>query len=183
MQSEDLKNQIKLLRDQLNKSIIFNQNNQITTNNGNITNITILRNFGEENLDILDEEYLIERFIYCDIVGLIRDLHFDPDHPENHNIDYTSNVIKKYRNGKWVNSPWKQGICDLILSKVKILETVPIKCKDRIDSEEDGYTKAEFDESAEELDEIRYEAKMQNTVSEAFNKANAIQAKWNPPQR
>jgi len=169
---ELLQNQIKQLQDQIknNKSIVATQNN---TNNGNVTNITntiVLRNFGDENLDILDEESMIHKFIYCDIVGLIRDLHFDPDHPENHNLDYTKSVIKRYRNGKWVNSPWKQGICDLIMSKVRILETVPVNLKDRIERQEDEYTIEEFEESAEELAEIKYEAQRQNTNADIYNK-------------
>jgi len=65
----------------LNNTKIQNQNNQ--TNNNIIINC-----FGSENLDYITDKVILHCMdkIYGSIPLLIEKIHFDPDHPENHNI-------------------------------------------------------------------------------------------------
>lgn len=78
---EDLRNQNELLKNTRSMNI---QNNTITTNNNIIINA-----FGNENLDYIKKEYihaLIQAGPYASIQKLIKHIHFNPNHKENHNI-------------------------------------------------------------------------------------------------
>lgn len=77
-----------------NNTQIDTQNNtQIDTQNNNI-NINI-NAFGHENLDYIDDAF-IKRCInqvYKSIPSLIEHVHFDPKHPENHNVKITNKKL------------------------------------------------------------------------------------------
>ena len=63
-----------------------------TTNNNNTNNIIVVNNYGKENTDYLTVEKikkLLDR-PYDSVQELIRMLHFDVDHPENHNVKITN---------------------------------------------------------------------------------------------
>ena len=80
---ENLKTENEILKNSKNTTI---QNNSITNNNNN--NI-IINAFGKENLKYIDKEYihgLIKEGPYGSIRKLIKYIHFNPDHKENHNI-------------------------------------------------------------------------------------------------
>ena len=81
---ESLKKQNEILQNEKNTLI----QNTITTNN--TTNNTVIINaFGKENLDYIKKEYihrLIQEGPYGSIRKLIKYIHFNPDHKENHNI-------------------------------------------------------------------------------------------------
>jgi len=77
---DKLKKENEGLRKSKNMTI---QNNSITTNNININA------FGKENLNYVSKEYihgLIREGPYGSIRKLIKYIHFNPDHKENHNI-------------------------------------------------------------------------------------------------
>ena len=61
-----------------------------TTNNimNNTINIVAPNNFTQENLDYLTGDYLdgLLKIPYGSILDLLRHIHFNPNHPENHNI-------------------------------------------------------------------------------------------------
>ena len=78
---ENLKTENEILRKTKNTTI---QNNTINNNN-----TVIINEFGKENLDYISKEYihgLIREGPYGSIRKLIKYIHFNPDHKENHNI-------------------------------------------------------------------------------------------------
>lgn len=86
---------------------IINSNN--TTNNDNrVTNINIINNFGEENIEyLLKDENFIKKCIESPINSIHRyldNVHFNKEHPENTNIKIT-NLLGPYmdyvKGGKW----------------------------------------------------------------------------------
>jgi hypothetical protein len=86
-----------------NNTNIGNQNNIQTQNNiQKQTNNIIINCFGNENLDYITDKVILhcmER-IYGSIPLLIEKIHFDPEHPENHNV-YIPN--KKLSHAKIMN--------------------------------------------------------------------------------
>ena len=103
------------MKDQVEDLLIELQNLQIqqklqnitnTTNNLNkIININI-NNYGSENTDYLKKEYLDNLLTgaFTAIPKLIQNIHFNPHHPENHNIKITNKkepYIKVRKNDKW----------------------------------------------------------------------------------
>jgi hypothetical protein len=111
-------------------TIVTNNNNtnshnnnydQCNVNNGNITNnnVTInLRCYGNENMDHITEAFKsarLQEFNGRGIVNLIKNVHFNPNVPENHNIrKYDKNLWKIFDNGDWMFKSFKSAIQDLI---------------------------------------------------------------------
>jgi len=99
-----------------------NQNNHCLINNGTVNNnnnITInIRNFGDENLDHITNEVkdrLIHQLNGKGIVKLIKDVHFNPSIPENHNVrKFDNSLWKVFDNGDWEIRSYKSTIHDLI---------------------------------------------------------------------
>ena len=126
-------------------------NNNITNNitihniiNNNTINITI-NNLGYENIDYFLEHHDFTNFMTkCienkadGICNLIAKKHFDPEHPENHNIrklNKKDNFLEIYDNNNWNTKNYKEGLDYLtiplentfILFMEKIIETNSIK--------------------------------------------------------
>ena len=81
---EKLKEENEMLR--MEKKTLI-QNNTITNNTTN--NTIIINAFGHENLDYIKKEYvqaLVKSGPYGSIQKLIKHIHFNPNHKENHNI-------------------------------------------------------------------------------------------------
>ena len=94
-----LKSQVNMLMDKVNE-MTKNQQKSVTNNTkietqNNIENqnVTVTINaFGQENMDYLTDNILmkcVERIYNC-IPVLVEKMHFDPKHPENHNIKITN---------------------------------------------------------------------------------------------
>ena len=104
----EMKAQIALLLDKhagTTTTTNHTTNNNIETQN----NIHIHINaFGQENVDYLDNKTIIACIdrVYKSIPALIEKLHFDPDHPENHNIRITNKKLP-YATVMGDNSKWK----------------------------------------------------------------------------
>jgi hypothetical protein len=103
----DLRKKIDVLEKKQNTNI-ENQNNIKTQNNNNNTNIKTQNNiiincFGNENLDYITDKVIIHCMnkIYGAIPLLIEKIHFDPEHPENHNIQIPN---KKLPHAKIMNN-------------------------------------------------------------------------------
>jgi hypothetical protein len=112
------------------KTTIQTQNNQCTVNNGN-NNITInIRNYGHENRSHITADFMNGRGLY----NLIKSIHFNNEHPENHNIrkhdsnddwflrsfkSMTMELIKRYKDElcqRIVEEEYQQKInCDITL--------------------------------------------------------------------
>ena len=105
--------EIKRLREE--KTIVNNITNNITNNN--VVNITLP--YRETNHDFLsDSDYLrcINRMIMS-VPNLIKRIHFNPEHPENHNIyinDMSRNLIMVYDGTQWNVQNQKDTIDRLI---------------------------------------------------------------------
>ena len=101
---EEMKAQISLLLD--NQVVTHNSTN---TNIENQNNITININaFGNENTDYLDDKAILQCIdrVYKSIPALLQKIHFDPQHPENHNIKI-SNKKLPYASVMGTNQIWK----------------------------------------------------------------------------
>jgi hypothetical protein len=94
-----------------------NISNNINSNNTNSNNVQTTNNiqinqFGNENIDYLDNKYFAKLLVKHKInvenalIDLTKDIHLRMDHPENRNIKVT-NINNKYAsvydNGKWRN--------------------------------------------------------------------------------
>jgi len=66
--------------------------NNTTNNNNNTNNIIVVNNYGKENTDYLTAEKIAQLLNrpYDSIQDLIKILHFNIEHPENHNVKITN---------------------------------------------------------------------------------------------
>ena len=97
-QVDELKEEIEKLKNQImesnSKNLTIN-NNHNTTNNNNIT-IVLKPAYDPEFEFLTDKDYkqCLNRMIMS-VPNLIRKIHFNPKHPENHNL-YIPNIQQKY---------------------------------------------------------------------------------------
>jgi len=90
---------------ELRKEVEDLKNNKNTTNIENQTNIAnqqnniIINCFGNENLDYITDKVILHCMsrIYGSIPLLIEKIHFDPDHPENHNVQIPNKKLPHAR--------------------------------------------------------------------------------------
>lgn len=100
-------------------------NNHI--NNGTHVNI-IVKSFGHENIDHLTDKILcrlIQTAPFTCVPQLIEKIHFDPDHPENHNIKITNkkmNYAEIIKNNKWITTNKQKVIDEIIQNSYNILD-------------------------------------------------------------
>lgn len=122
-EKEEMKRQIEELLDKFSQ--FQGQSTVNTTNNthniGTQNNIHIHINaFGKENMDYITNEFMGEcvKKIYNSVPSLIQKIHFDPDHPENHNVKITNkklphaSVMSEDQQWKLVNK--QEAIEDMI---------------------------------------------------------------------
>ena len=86
---EELEKALQLEKEKVNTNIINNNNNSTNIHTTNNTNI-IINNLGEENIAYLKSGKFAELLqgIYAAVPKLIQHIHFNPAHPENHNIKF-----------------------------------------------------------------------------------------------
>lgn len=118
------------MKTQIEKLLGGESNHAKTTQNIDTqNNITIHINaFGKENLDYITDKMIIRCIdrIYSSIPCLIEKIHFDPEHPENHNIKITNkkfpyaSVMDDNRNWKTVDR--KHAIESLVEKGFNILD-------------------------------------------------------------
>ena len=97
------------------------------TNNNTVNNTININNYGDENLNHLKSKDFANLLngIYGAVPKLIEKIHFDPEHPENHNIKYTnqkSPYLKIIKDSKWQLVNKKQELLDLIDNKCYLLK-------------------------------------------------------------
>ena len=103
--------------------------NSITQNIETQQNIHIHINaFGQENYDYIDDktvESCLDK-IYKSVPAIIKKLHFDPEHPENHNIKITNRKLPYAsvmgENQKWKVVDKKNAIEDMVNNGFNILD-------------------------------------------------------------
>ena len=130
---EELKDQVEDLLIELSKKStntteitnnITNTTNN-TTNQNKIINIHI-NNYGNENIKYLEGDYLNNLLdsAFTAIPKLIEKIHFNPSHPENHNIKITNKkepYVKIRKNDKWELQDKKETLETLVDDKYYIL--------------------------------------------------------------
>ena len=105
---DELRAQISLLLDkQAGTTTNTNSNNTNIENQNNTININI-NAFGSENTDYLDDQAILQCIdrVYKSIPALLQKIHFDPQHPENHNIKITNKKLP-YASVMGNNQRWK----------------------------------------------------------------------------
>ena len=125
-----------------------------TTNNimNNTINIVAPNNFTQENLDYLTGDYLdgLLKIPYGSILDLLRHIHFNPNHPENHNIKIPNRKEKfaiVYSKGKWELRVKKEVIGDMVDTAYNIIDchydevknTLEFFRKDRFNNYQSSY--------------------------------------------
>lgn len=101
------------------------------TNNNNNIQINIIHNFGKENMDYISQDFLMEtvKKVYDAIPTLLKHIHFNPEHPENHNVKFP-NKRDKYmlvrRMDEW-HHEMKLDVLDSLVKKAHyyLVDNVP----------------------------------------------------------
>jgi hypothetical protein len=131
---EELKDQVEDLLINLSKSTRHTTNNTNNTNNthndnsnNTVHNTININNYGSENLEYLNKDYLTNLLntAFTAIPKLIEKIHFNPKHPENHNIKITNKkqpYVKVRKNDKWELKDKKETLENLVDDKYNILE-------------------------------------------------------------
>ena len=125
---EELEAKIAMLLERNNASTTTTNTNSNNTNSNN-QNITININaFGHENTDYLDEKTILSCIdrVYKSIPSLLEKLHFDPKHPENHNIKITNKKLPyasvMSNNQKWKTVDRKDAVKSMVRKGYNLLD-------------------------------------------------------------
>ena len=129
---EELQEEIERLKAE--KSVINNNQNIETQNNINIH----LNAYGKENLDYITDTVMLRciNHITRSIPMLVSKIHFDPKHPENHNIKVTNHrlpyvkILNKKKQWEYANR--EQTMVNVICKSYSMLETTYEGYKDEI---------------------------------------------------
>jgi len=94
--------------------------NLSNNNASNNVNVTTINNFGQESLDYVrsNKEFLTSSIVYKTMEELIRQIHCNPEHPENHNV-----LMETRLDGEWIVTSQDDTLTDLIQSGYRILNT------------------------------------------------------------
>ena len=99
-----------------------------TQNNIETQNVIVVNSFGNENTEYLTDQ-IISRLIqagpFTCLPKIIERIHFDPEHPENHNIKVTNqknNYAKVVKDNKWITANKKHAIDTMIQKGYGLLE-------------------------------------------------------------
>lgn len=138
-QHDKMKAQIAML---LEKHSTLNTNYNTNSHNTEThQNITININaFGNENTDYLDDKAFLSCIdrVYKSIPSLLEKLHFDPKHPENHNIKITNKKLPYAsvmgNNQKWKTVDRKDAIEYMVQKVYSLLDDKFIENKDKFSS-------------------------------------------------
>lgn len=154
-QVDELTKQVTLLLEKgQNTTHIQNQNNIETQN------IIFVNSFGKENTEYLTDNIvckLIQHSPFKCLPQIIEKIHFDPEHPENHNIKITNkklNYAEIVKDNKWVTTNKKKAIEDMIQNGYNIIEEKYIDNKDSItERKQERFEnfKQKFDEEDKDL--------------------------------
>jgi len=124
-----------------NIKIVNSDNNVINSNNTNITNNIIINNYGEEDLSYLSDDNLKEYIIdqSCGLLKCIKDIHFNPEHPENKNIRILNKkqpYLQVLKDNKWEFRIKKNELVNILKSRYIYLEEHYNNLKDELTEEE-----------------------------------------------
>lgn len=166
---EEMKAQIAMLLEKA--SVQTTTNNQIDNSTNNNNNITININaFGNENTDYIDDKAILACIgrVYKSIPSLLEKIHFDPNHPENHNIKITNKKLPYAsvmgNNKKWKTVDRKDAIDTMVNNSYNMLDDKFKENKNKIPASKQEHFRgfqAKFDtEDKELMKEIKFEVDM-----------------------
>ncbi len=130
-----MKQQLQDIQDlqthQLNNMQTLLCNNPITNNitvDNTIHNLNItINNFGEEKVGYITKEFILKCFQTQNIVRVIEKIHFDDEHPENHNIrikDPAEEMLEHLEDDEWSDCEKKYGTIYMFTHGYKLFKTM-----------------------------------------------------------
>lgn len=152
-----------------------NKGGQTITNNGTINNthnnyIQInIRDFGRgENLGYLNSDVLLESLREMNMTKVVEELHFNPEHPENHNVrlkNQNKNQMKYFNEGKWVIGSKDTVLREMAMNGWRVLHSFYRSNKEEIEDELDEdeireatiWLRKVYDEDKEQFNKIKAE--------------------------
>ena len=165
-ENEELKEKISQTSPSVSTNIVNNINNTLTNNDNSINNINnintiTINNYGSENLDYITEQY-IQKLLNTNPIQairiLIKNIHYHPEHPENHNIRITAsnrkyNEASIWKDNKWVLRDKRTVIKDIVDKSYNILDDEFIK---NIEDGDQHVTFNEFQDQYEKNDKTTH---------------------------
>ena len=124
-ENELIKKEKKAMGKEIEK--LIDKVGNVTTNNNMLQQNIIINNYGNENLDYLTEGYLTSLLkIPCgSVLTLLKDIHFNANHPENHNVKIPNRKEKfaiVYMNGEWKLRNKKDVISSMVDMSYNIVD-------------------------------------------------------------
>jgi hypothetical protein len=138
-----------------NTTNINNVSNNVNINNSR--NI-IINNYGEENIKHLTNEYFVNilQGAFMAVPNLIKQIHFDPNHPENHNIKISNKkepYVKIMKDNKWHYVDKKTELLDIIDSKYFLLKDKYYKILEKKKYKLNQHQKIQIDQFIDKYEE------------------------------
>ena len=163
-QIKQLEKERNKMKKEIEKLLLATNTTNITniTNSNNTNNVIIVNNYGKENTNYLSEEYL-KKLIdkpFEGIQNLIKNIHFHPNHPENHNVKITNKKMPYalvWNDKIWETRKKKEVIEDLVDKGYMILDTTNEIIEDEnknFKSFSNKYDKGDYKEEIEKETEI-----------------------------
>jgi hypothetical protein len=124
---DELKNKIILLLEK-SSNTIYTENNIQNQSNIETQNVIVVNSFGQENTEYLTDQIvskLIKNGPFTCLPKIIERIHFDPNHPENHNIKVTNkklNYAEIIKDNKWITTNKSQIIEKMIQNGYDLLD-------------------------------------------------------------
>ena len=162
------------MKEQINKILEKHAGTTNHTNSHNIEthqNINInINSFGNENTDYLDDKAILACIskVYKSIPSLLEKIHFDPKHPENHNIKITNKKLPYAsvmgNNQKWKTVDRKDAIETMVLNGYNMLDEKYAENKEKISSSKqqnfEGFQSKFESEDKDMMKQIKTEVEM-----------------------
>ena len=125
---DELRKQVETLMARGTGNTTSNRNSHNNTHIENQNVNIVVNSFGNENIEHLTDQIvckLIQAGPFTCLPKIIERIHFDPEHPENHNIKVTNqknNYAKIVKDNKWITANKKQAIDTMIQNGYGLLE-------------------------------------------------------------
>lgn len=116
---------------------VINSGNTIN-NTQNIHIHVTPKDFSHENTEYLGNQFLYECFKDQEIINVVRELHFNPEHPENHNVrlkNEKKSQMEVIENGNWVVDTKDSVLDTLIMNGWRVIRTYYNTNKDSLEED------------------------------------------------
>ena len=153
--SHKMNNDILELRDEINelKRMIYTKPTNTNINIEKVENMNIeivINNYGYENIDYISNDYLSKllELPLSAIKRLVKCIHFNKNHPENHNLKITNKklpYISLFSTNKWVLEDKKEVIENLVDNGYNIIDEHYIEVGENLTAKQrERYKKFQF---------------------------------------